>query len=128
MDERAAVQPCAEGIMPWGAIQLRPGVNTQLTMSANEAGISQSQLIRYKEGLVQTYGGWQNYVSFTIGSTIRDLHPWQDAAGVQHLGVGATGSLSVITSGGNNPITPQTTTTNPTPNFSVSTGSCLVTV
>ena len=114
--------------MPWGAIQLRPGVNTQLTMSANEAGISQSQLIRYKESLVQTYGGWQNYVNFTIGSTIRELHPWQDAAGVQHLGIGATASLSVITSAGNNTITPQTTTTNPTPNFSVSTGSCLVTV
>jgi len=114
--------------MPWSAIQLKPGVDTQLTMSANEAGISQSQMLRFKEGLTQTIGGWQAYVSFTIGSTIRDLHPWQDIAGVKHLGIGATGNLAVITTGSNQDITPQTTTTNPSPNFSVSSGSSLVTV
>ncbi len=114
--------------MPWGAVTLRPGVDTQRTLSANEAGISQSQLIRYKEGLVQAYGGWQNYINFTISSTIRDLHPWQDVAGNQHLGVGATQSLNVITAGSNQTITPQTTTTNPAPNFSISSGSNLLTV
>lgn len=114
--------------MPWGAVQLRPGVDTQLTLSANQAGVSQSQLIRYKEGLIQTDGGFSNYVSFSIGSTVRELHPWQDVAGNKHLGVGATASLSVITAGSNQDITPQTNTTNPTPNFSISSGSNLVTV
>ena len=114
--------------MPWGAVTLRPGVDTQMTLSANEAGVSLSQMIRYKERLIQTYGGWQNYVAFTIGSTIRDLHPWQDINGNQHLGVGATGNLVVITAGSQQDITPQTTTTNPTPNFSISSGSDLMTV
>lgn len=114
--------------MAWGAVQLIPGVDTQKTMTANQAGISQSQTIRYKESLVQTMGGWVNYVNFTIGSTIRDLHAWQDITGTKHLGVAATNNLIVITAGSQQDITPQTNTTNPAPNFSISTGNNLVTV
>lgn len=114
--------------MPWGAIQLQPGVNTQRTLSDNTAGVSVSQMIRYKTNLIQTEGGWVNYVNFTIGSTIRELHPWQDITGVQHLGVGATANLGVITAGSYQDITPQTTTTNPAPNLSISSGSAVVTV
>src|SRR3954471_5964973 len=117
--------------MPFGSITLKPGVFTEQTPSVNEAGVSQSQLIRYKEGLVQSYGGWATLFSGTIGSTIRDLHPWQ-GIGVSHphLGIGATASLSVYHSdtGTVQDITPQTTTTNPTPNFSISSGSQVVTV
>ena len=114
--------------MPWGAVQLKPGVDTQMTMSANQAGVSQSQMIRYKESLIQTMGGWVNYVNFTIGSTVRDLHPWQDITGTPHLGVGATSNLVVLTNGSAQDITPQTNTTNPAPNFSISTANNLVTV
>jgi hypothetical protein len=114
--------------MAWSAIQLRPGVDTQLTLSANSAGVSKSQLIRYKEGLIQTYGGWVSYYAGAIGSTVRELHPWQDITGVKHLGVGATANLVVLTANSAQDITPQTNTTNPTPNFSISSGSNLVTV
>jgi hypothetical protein len=114
--------------MPWGAIQLKPGVDVQHTLSDNMAGVSQSQLIRYKENLIQCYGGWTNFVSFTIPSTVRDLHPWQDINAVQHLGVGATETLAVVTAGSYQDITPQTTTTNPTPNFSISSGSNVLTI
>jgi len=115
--------------MPFGAVILKPGVNIQETFSLNEAGVSQSQLIRYKDRLIQAYGGWQNYVNFTIGSTVRELHAWQDAASVKHLGIGATQSLSVITSGSNANITPQITTTNSSQiTFSTSSGSNNTTV
>lgn len=114
--------------MPWGAITLKPGVDVQKTLADNAAGVSQSQMIRYKEGLVQTMGGFQPYVNFTIGSTIRELHPWQDINGNKHLGIGATANLVVITTGSAQDITPQTTTSNPPPNFSISSGSNLLTV
>ena len=114
--------------MPWGAIQLTPGVDTQKTLSANAAGITVSQLIRFKESLLQTYGGWVNYVNFTVGSTVRDLHAWQDISGVTHLAVGATANLGVITQGSYQDITPQTTITNPPPMLSISSGSQLLTV
>lgn len=114
--------------MPWSAVQLKPGVDTQMTLSVNSAGVSQSQLVRYKEQMIQTYGGWSPYATITIPTTVRDLHPWQDIAGVKHLGVAATGNLGVITAGSYQDITPQTNTTNPTPNFSISSGSRVVTI
>lgn len=114
--------------MPWAAIELKPGVNTQLTLSANQAGVSQSQLIRFKDGIIQTPGGWVNYIATTINSTVRDLHPWMDFAGTSHLGVAATGNVISVTAGSQTDITPQKTTDNPTPNFSISSGSNLVTV
>ena len=113
--------------MPWGAITLRPGVDVMKTLSANEAGVSASQLIRYKEGLIQAYGGWSQLT--TIASTVRDLHPWQGIGLTSpRLGIGATQSLSVYNSGSLTNITPQTTTTNPAPNFSVTASSNIVTV
>jgi hypothetical protein len=118
----------AEGLMPWSAVQLNPGVDTQKTLSANQAGVSQSQTIRYKEGMIQTLGGWQSFYGTLIGSTARDLHPWQDANGNDWLSIAATGQLSVINSGALQTITPQTVTTNPVPNFSISTANNLVTI
>lgn len=125
--------------MPWGTVKLRPGVVTQWTPVLNETGVSQSNLIRYHDGLVQKLGGWEKYYSGTISSTIREIHGWAALLGTEFLGVGATGTstlgssasagaLSVITSGSLSDITPQTYTTNPAPNFSISSGSNVVTV
>jgi len=117
--------------MPWQAIQLKPGVDTQMTLAANQAGVSQSQLIRYKGQMIQCYGGWANLVATTIASTIRDLHPWQGIGlSDPYVGIGATQSLTVYNSadGSISDITPQTRTSNPTPNFSISSGSNVLTV
>src|SRR5262245_376464 len=113
--------------MPMGAVLLRPGVDVEKTLSLNEAGISQSQLIRSKNGLTQTIGGWMSFGS-VIPSTVRDLHAWQDVNDVTHLGVGATQNLIVTTAGSNNDITPQTFTTNFSPAFSISSGLQAVTI
>lgn len=112
------------------SVLLRPGVNTQYSYSLNEAGVSQSQLIRYDGGLIQSYGGWESFVGTTITSTVRDLHPFKGLTDVKYLGIGATAQLAVYNTGTETiaDITPQTATTNPTPNFSITSGSCLVTV
>ena len=114
--------------MPMQAITLRPGVDVEATPSLNQAGVSQSQLIRTKNGMIQTYGGWQLFNSIAIPSTVRDLHAWQDITGTDHLGVGATRNLMVLTATSATDITPQQTTTNPVPNFSISSDSATVTV
>lgn len=117
--------------MPMGSVLLKPGVNTQLTPSLNEAGVSESNLIRYKDALIQKIGGWQAYYALPVGSTgsiIRDIHGWQDAAGMGYLAVGATASLSVIQSGSLSDITPQTLTRDFAPDFSVSSGSDIITI
>ena len=114
--------------MPFATIKLRPGVNTQLTLAANEAGVSASNLIRYKDQIVQKIGGWNQYYSQTFTSTIREIHGWQDLSGNQRLAVATTGSLNVITAGSGSDITPQTRTSDFIPFFSVSSGSDVVTI
>ena len=47
--------------MPMGSVLLRPGINTELTPTLNEAGYSTSQLIRWMQGLAQKIGGWVRY-------------------------------------------------------------------
>lgn len=114
--------------MPRAAVQLIPGVNVTKTLAENQTGVSQSQLIRYRDQMIETYGGSTPYINTTIPSTVRSLWAWQDAAGVSHVGVGATQSLSVITAGSNVAITPATQTTNPVPSFSTVASSFTVTV
>lgn len=114
--------------MAFGVVALRPGVNTQKTLASNEAGVSVSNLIRYKDQLIQKYGGWDQYFSGTFSSTIREIHGWEGNGGAQFLAVGTTMELAVITLGSLSDITPQTRTSNPAPNFSVSSGSNIVTV
>lgn len=114
--------------MSFGAVQLVPGVNVERTLSGNQAGVSVAQLLRYRQGMIETLGGWEAFVPFTLTSTARDLHPWQDAAGVKHLAIGMTQALSILTDGSNKVVTPQTYTTNNSAAISVTAGSCLVTI
>lgn len=114
--------------MPFGEVKLIPGVNVERTATLYEAGISQSQLIRFKDGLAQKLGGWRKFYSFAVSGVPRDLHAWEDLNQAQHLGVGTTTQLSVITAGNLKDITPQTLTTNPAPNFTTTGGSPVVTV
>lgn len=117
--------------MPFNSVTLRPGVNTQATPLLNEAGVSQSQLIRYKDGMIQAVGGWVNYGSLVAPSTVRDTHAWQVLAGDQYLGVGCTANLLAYLSSINlvRDITPQTlTNTSSQISFSVTSGSNSITV
>lgn len=112
--------------MAFGEVRLTPGVNLEFTPTLNKTGISSSNLIRWRLGLVEKIGGWDRFYPFTIGSIPRDLHGWQDINSVDHLGIGATGSLSVITDGALQNITPQVTTTNTYPNFTATASSNVI--
>lgn len=119
--------------MPHGALKILPGVDTVKTPALNEAAISQSQLIRFLPdrqgfGLPQKMGGWVKFYPNTIESKVRALHAWADLNSVKHLAVGAESSLSVITNGNRNNITPTVEDRDFTPDFSTTTGSSIVNV
>lgn len=114
--------------MPFGEIKLTPGVNADWTPTLNQAGISQSQLIRFRDQLAQKMGGWVKFYPFSISGTPRDLHAWQDLNGVNHLGVGTTVSFAVITNGNLQTITPQTLISNFALNFSTVINTPTVTI
>ena len=76
--------------MPFGEVKLIPGINVERTPTLLETGYSQAQLIRFKDGLAQKYGGWSKYYSFAVSGVPRDLHAWQDLNGTDRLLVGST--------------------------------------
>jgi hypothetical protein len=116
--------------MPHASVKLLPGVDQNKTPTLNEAGISNSQLIRFIPdrtlgGLVQKLGGWQKYVATSIGSIVRCLWAWEDTNAKSYLGIGAEESLSIVNSEtlGVNNVTPQTFEVDTTPDFSTTAGS-----
>lgn len=114
--------------MPYGGVKLIPGVNVERTPTANEAGYSESQLIRWRDGLAQKMGGWEKFYPLAVGGVPRALHAWQDLNQVNRLGIGTTAQLAVITEGSLKPITPQTLVSDFAPNFSTNSGSAVVEV
>lgn len=114
--------------MPFGEVALIPGVNTEKTPTLNQAGTSKSQLIRYKDSLTQKYGGWQKYFPFAVSGVPRDLHAWQDLNQTNHLAVGTTTALNVITSGSLANITPQTLKSDFIPDLQSTAGSKAITI
>lgn len=98
--------------MPFGDITLVPGVNTERTATLNQAGYSESNNIRWKDGLVQKLGGWEFYYPFLLDGIPRAMHAWQDLNEVGRLAVGTTTALNLIANGSLSSITPQQLTTN----------------
>lgn len=114
--------------MPFGAVKLVPGVNVEKTPTLLEAGYIQSQLIRFRDGLAQKYGGFIRFYPFLVDGVPRDLHAWSDLNSVNHLLVGTTTQLSVITEGSQQDITPQTLISDFAPNFDTDSGSPIIEV
>ena len=114
--------------MPYGSVTLLPGVNVEKTPTLLQTSISVSQLIRFKDSLVQKLGGWMKFFGTAVAGVPRDLHAWQDLNTVDHLAVGTTTQLGVITSSSYQNITPQTTTTNPAVNFTTVAGSAIIVI
>ena len=119
--------------MPFGAVKLVPGLNFERTPTANEAGYSETQLIRYREGVAQKYGGWANVYPLSGGGIPRALHAWQDLNQTKRLALGTTSQLAVIAGapGGSQQlrdITPQTLVSDFAPDFTTTLGSPVVEV
>ena len=133
--------------MPHASLRLLPGVDQNRTPTLNEAGISQSQLVRFipdreNECLVQKLGGWTNFYNSPLDSTVLALNSWHSLNDVNYLGVGAVNSLDVIYSPLDSTfftnmdpskrvlknITPTLITVNPPVNFSTTSGSSTVTI
>lgn len=119
--------------MPHASLKLVPGVDQNKTPALNEAGISESNLIRFIPdrnglGLVQKLGGWTQFFPDPIESTVRALHAWQGLSTDTYLAIGAEDTLSVLvpvtsTSRNRKDITPQTTDSTTAVSFTTTTGA-----
>jgi hypothetical protein len=114
--------------MPEVPLKLLPGVNADFTPTLNQAGISSCDLIRFKDKLPQKLGGWNRFFNNPLAGVPRAAHGWSDLRGLNHLAVGTTQQLAVITDGALQDITPQTLVSDFMPSFSTTSGSPIVEV
>lgn len=114
--------------MPFGSIKLKPGVNVEFTPTLNEAGISTSNLIRFRDGLVEKLGGWGAYYAGSFNSIIRALVAWQDLTNLKYLGIGTELNLYYLRNNNLNEITPLNDVQDVTVNVSVPNNSNVVTI
>lgn len=117
--------------MPFGNITMRPGVDTQSTPTSTDGRWNQSDLIRFKDGMVEKLGGWLRLTSSTLTGTSRGMHAWADLAENIYIACGTDQRLMVYSTSGLSDITPLRLvdpTNNSAVNFSTVSGTKNVTI
>ena len=79
--------------MPLTRINIRPGINKQMTATLNEGGWSSGNLVRFKDGLPQPIGGWAQTLVTVFSGICRKLHSWTTLASVNLLAIGTNSNL-----------------------------------
>lgn len=108
------------------SLKLIPTVNSENTETLNESGISSCNLIRFMSKLPQKLGGWNKFYPYAMNGIPKALHGWADLNAVNHLAVGTTQELAVITNNVEQLITPQTLVSSFAPNFSTTINTATV--
>jgi hypothetical protein len=92
--------------MPLSKIQLKPGINREVTSYTNEGGWYDGNKIRFRFGFPEKIGGWVRKSSKSFLGTCRALHSWVTLSNEQYIGVGTNLKYYVERGGGFNDITP----------------------
>jgi len=74
--------------MPYSKVKFRPGINREGTAYSNEGGWFDCNLIRFRDGRVEKFGGWEKLTESTYLGTARALHNWISLGGSKYLGIG----------------------------------------
>ena len=92
--------------MPLSKIQLKPGINREVTTYTNEGGWVDGNKIRFRFGFPEKIGGWVRKSSKSFLGFCRALHPWVALSNDQYIGVGTEVKYYIERGGGYNDITP----------------------
>ena len=84
----------------------RPGVNREGTDYDNEGGWFDVNLVRFRKGRPEKFGGWAKLISTTFLGTCRALHAWVSLAGAKFLGVGTNLKYYILEGSSYNDIPP----------------------
>lgn len=115
--------------MPLSKIQLKPGINREVTSYTNEGGWYDGNKIRFRFGFPEKIGGWVRKSSKSFLGFCRALHPWVTLSNEQYIGVGTSLKYYVERGGGYNDITPiRATTVAGDVTFAATDGSSTLTV
>ena len=89
-----------------------PGINREGTAYDNEGGWFDCNLIRFRAGRPEKFGGWGKLLSATYQGTARALHNFISLAGTKYLGIGTHLKYYIVENNASyNDITPIRNTT-----------------
>ena len=115
--------------MPLQKITFRPGINREGTAYDNEGGWFDCNLVRFRKGRPEKFGGWEKLTSNTYLGTVRALHPWIVLEGTKYLGLGSHLKYYIESGGNFNDVTPiRSTTSAGDVTFSATNGDATITV
>ena len=115
--------------MPLQKLTFRPGINREGTAYDNEGGWFDCNLVRFRKGRPEKFGGWEKLTTNTYLGTARALHPWISLEGTKFLGLGTTWKYYIEAGNSFNDITPiRATTSAGDVTFAASNGSATITV
>ena len=107
----------------------RPGINREGTAYDNEGGWFDCNLIRFRSGRPEKFGGWRKTTNSSITGTARALHNWISLEGSKYLGIGTHLKYLIKEGTTINDVTPiRLTTSAGDVTFSASNGSSELTV
>ena len=115
--------------MPLQKLTFRPGINREGTDYDNEGGWYDCNLVRFRKGRPEKFGGWEKLTTNTYLGTTRALHAWISLEGTKFLGLGTTWKYYIEAGNAFNDITPiRSTTSAGDVTFSASNGDATITV
>ena len=107
----------------------RPGINREGTAYDNEGGWFDSNLIRFKDGRPEKFGGWAKDTLSTYLGKARALHAYVSLEGTKYLGLGTTVKYYIKQGTNFDDITPiRSTTSAGDVTFAATNGSSTITV
>ena len=92
--------------MPLTDIQIRPGFNKQVTQTGAEGQWTDGDFVRFRYGLPEKIGGWEQITSNTIVGAVREQLVWADLDGRKYVALGSNKGLFIYYSGAFYDITP----------------------
>ena len=113
--------------MAYSKIQFQPGINREGTAYDNEGGWFDGNLIRFRNGHVEKFGGWAKLGSNTFLGTGRALHNWMSLGSNLYLGIGTTWKYYIKEGEVYSDVTPIRATTTNGITFAATSGSSTIT-
>jgi len=115
--------------MSFFRLALKPGIDKQNTEYGAEGGWTDGDNVRFRYGLPEKIGGWQEYNGQYLVGFASDIFSWTALDGTPYMAVGTNRKLYVETGGGFTDVTPiRETTAVGDVTFSASSGSPTITV
>ena len=85
--------------MPLTNVQIQPGFNKQVTATGAEGQWTDGDFVRFRYGLPEKIGGWEQLLNKTLTGAVREQLVWADLDGRKYAALG-TNKILVIYYGG----------------------------